>query len=145
MEILKLLFFISGSVKTLNFPSAETGLKENISLLKWLFERFHRKSLLLWNGWANSQSSTISWERDEYHLSQIISEKAAKNLPKALSCEFIQQAPITGGSDKNQNTAMSFHAKEAEFLNNWLNVIGEKKLEILYLHVWNLPLVAELT
>lgn len=43
-----------------------------------------------------------------------------------MSCEFIQQTPITGGSDNNQNTAMIFSAKEAEFLNNWLNANGKK-------------------
>lgn len=89
--------------------------------------KISQESFLLWNGWANSQSNTISWERDEYYLSQIIHEKTAKNLPKALSCEFIQQTPITGGSDNNQNTVMIFFpAKETEFLNNWLNSIEKE-------------------
>lgn len=67
---------------TLNFPilafltvSAVTtlgDLKENISCLKLLYLKDSTETSPPTNGWEIYQSSTISWERDEYHFIQII-------------------------------------------------------------------------
>lgn len=83
------------------------------SALEWM-GKFPKQYYQLGKRWISFQSNNL--------------QKDCKNLPEALSCEFIQQTPITDGSDNNQNAAMIFSAKKEEFSNNWLNATGEKKI-----------------